>query len=71
MRLQVGIRSAIRERRSRHERTCFWQSTEVTPAFAKWVVVEVTVGQDMLICLYVKIGKLGLWVVGNGSGLYR
>lgn len=29
--LQVGISSSMRERRSLHDRTCFWQSTVVTP----------------------------------------
>lgn len=29
MQLHRGIRSCISERRNRHERTCFWQSTEV------------------------------------------
>lgn len=28
--LQLGMRNSMRERRSRHDRTCFWQSTVVT-----------------------------------------
>ena len=40
---QVGMRSSMRERRSRHDRTCLWQFTVLMAAALPTVVYDMVV----------------------------
>lgn len=47
--LQVGIRRWMRERRSRHDRTCLWQSTVVMVAAAPMLVLNAILHSMMIL----------------------